>query len=125
MAWRVVIADDARDLREMLRLAVEMDGEFEVVAEAANGEETVEAVRTHRPDAVLLDVAMPLMDGLDAIPAIRAAAPGCRILVLSGYGDLELRAAVLRAGAGAYVLKGARPREVVAALHDLMATPER
>lgn len=116
----MVIADDAPDLREMLRLAVEMSGDFTVVAEAADGEETVEAIRMHQPDALLLDVSMPLLDGLDAIPRIRAAAPQCRILVLSGYGDLELRAAVLRAGAGAYVLKGARPREVVATLRDLM-----
>jgi DNA-binding NarL/FixJ family response regulator len=121
MTARVVLADDAPDMREMLRLALEMTGEFAVVAEAADGEAAVQSAQEQKPDVVLLDLSMPLLDGLDAIPAIRSAAPSCRILVLSGYSDATLRRAALGRGADAFVVKGAAPREVVAAVRALLA----
>ena len=119
MTVRVVLADDAPDLREMLRLALEMTGEFAVVAEASDGEATVVAVREQQPDVLVLDVSMPLLGGLDAIPAIRSAAPACRILVLSGYSDGSLRAAALDAGADGFLVKGTLPRDVINAIRFL------
>lgn len=116
---RVVLADDAPDLREMLRLALEMTGDFTVVAEAADGEATVAAVREQQPDVLVLDVSMPLLDGLDAIPAIRDAAPHCSILVLSGYSDGGLRSAALKAGADGFLVKGSLPRDVISAIRGL------
>ena len=116
----MVLADDADDLREMLRLALEMSGGFRVVAEAADGEKAVEAVRDLQPDALLLDLSMPLLGGLDALPAIRREAPGCSILVLSGHADPALRRDALRAGADGFLVKGSPPREVVAALRALL-----
>jgi DNA-binding NarL/FixJ family response regulator len=121
MTARVVLADDAADVREMLRLALEMTGDFTVVAEAADGEAAVQAAREQQPDVVLLDLSMPLLDGLDAIPAIRGAAPSCRILVLSGYSDGHLRSQALGQGADAFLVKGAAPREVVSAARALLA----
>lgn len=120
MTARIVLADDAPDLRELLRLALEMSGEFRVVAEAADGESAVAAVREHQPDVVLLDISMPLLDGLGALPAMHDAAPGCRILVLSGYSDSGLRQAAMAAGADAFLVKGLPPREVVAAVRALV-----
>ncbi len=121
MAARIVLADDAPDLRDLLRLALEMSGDFAVVAEAADGEQAVQAVVEHRPDAVLLDLSMPLLDGLGALPAIRRAVPECRIAVLSGYSDNGLREAALAAGADLFIVKGVAPREVVAAMRELLA----
>ena len=121
MTASVVLADDAPDLRELLRLALELSGDFRVVAEAADGEQAVQAVREHGPDALLLDLSMPLLDGLGALPEIRDAAPGCRIVVLSGYSDNGLREAALRQGADLFLVKGMPPREVVAALRTLLA----
>ena len=121
MTARIVLADDAADVRDLLRLALEMTGEFSVVAEAADGEAAVEAVRRHQPDVVVLDLSMPLLDGLGALPAIHQAAPACRILVLSGYSDSGLRQAAVDAGADAFLVKGLAPRELVAAVRRLSA----
>jgi DNA-binding NarL/FixJ family response regulator len=118
---RVVLADDAADLRELLRLALEMAGDFTVIAEAADGEAAVRTVRDLQPDALLLDLSMPLLDGLGAIPEIRRAAPACTVVVLSGYSDSNLRQAALQAGADGFLVKGMLPRDVVAALRALVA----
>jgi len=118
---RVVLADDAADLRELLRLALEMAGDFTVIAEAADGEAAVSTVRELQPDALLLDLSMPLLDGLDAIPEIRRAAPACTIVVLSGYSDANLRQAAMQAGADGFLVKGMLPRDVVAELRSLVS----
>ena len=124
MPVRVVLADDAPDLRELLRLALEKAGGFSVVAEAADGEAAIRAAREHQPDVLLLDISMPLLDGVDAIPEIRRAAPRCVIAVLSGYSDSTLRDAALRAGADGFLVKGMLPRDLVAALRALVAERE-
>jgi len=112
---RVVIADDTPDMRLVLRLALTDDQGFCVVGEAADGLAAVEQSRGHQPDIVVLDLAMPVMDGLQAIPLIRAASPNSRIVVLSGYGAEDTLGAALAAGADAYVTKG-RPTESLATL---------
>ncbi|MBV8296744.1 MAG: response regulator, partial [Acidimicrobiia bacterium] len=75
MPIRVVLADDSDDVRDMLRMALEWDGRFDVVGEAGNGEEAVRLVSEHQPDAIFLDLVMPVLDGLKAIPRIRASSP--------------------------------------------------
>jgi DNA-binding NarL/FixJ family response regulator len=118
---RVVLADDVVDLREMMRMAIEMTGEFEVVAEAGDGEEAVRAVAEHQPDALLIDVAMPLMDGVEAIPRIRSVAPACRILVFSGFDHDSMRERAMENGAHAFLVKGMLPRDVIAVLRREVA----
>lgn len=82
-ACRVVIVDDTADVRLLFELALSTDGRFEVVGSAADGAAGIEVCRAEQPDGVLLDVMMPVMDGLTALPRIREACPAARIVVLS------------------------------------------
>ena len=105
-AVRVVLADDTRALRTLLRIALETNPGFQVVGEATNGEEAIDVCTDETPDVVLLDLAMPVVDGLRAIPRIRQASPDTRIVVLSGYGDTQMSKRATRLGADAYIEKG-------------------
>ena len=102
---RVVIADDTEDVRSLLQYTFELDGRFEVVAQAANGAEAVAAVEAEQPDALVLDLAMPVMDGLAAIPRIKELSPRTRIVVLSGFGAREMAEQAVVIGADSYVEK--------------------
>jgi DNA-binding NarL/FixJ family response regulator len=103
---RVLIVDDVRDLRMLLRMALEQDDAFEVVAEAADGLEAIEQAGLHQPDLVVLDLSMPVLDGLEALPRILESAPEARVAVLSGFDGSRMREPALAAGAVAYIEKG-------------------
>src|SRR4051794_18638642 len=118
---RAVVVDDTSDIRLLLRMALEKDGEIKVVAEAANGREGIEAASAWHPDLVLLDLAMPVMDGLEALPSIRHACPGATIVVLSGFDAATLAEPALAAGADGYVQKGLSVDEIVARVLELAA----
>jgi PAS domain S-box-containing protein len=120
-ARRVVIADDSEDLRLLLRVAFNKASDFEVVGEAGDGAAAVAAAREHAPDVVLLDLAMPVMDGLEALPQIRAAAPQALIVILSGFAADSMGVSAEAAGADDYVEKGLPPRELLDHLRDLLA----
>lgn len=106
MKIRVLIADDTPEIRRLLRLNLELDGRFEIVGEAADGAEAVALARSLRPDAVVLDLAMPVMDGLQAIPVILESCPASRILVLSGFDHSRMEARAREQGAHGYLEKG-------------------
>lgn len=114
--FRTVLADDVFDLRFMVKLALERSGRFQVVAEAENGDEAVEMAKAHQPDLVLLDVSMPVKDGLEALPHIRMVSPGTKVVMLSGFEASRLAATALESGASAYLEKGIPPRELVSEL---------
>lgn len=102
---KVLIADDSRDMRKMVRMVLETDGGFEIVGEAADGAEAVNlAGETPEPEVVILDMMMPVMDGLQAIPKMRERAPNIKILAFSAAGDTVLSEAML-AGADGYMKK--------------------
>ncbi len=106
---RVLLADDVPDIRALLRLAIERDGRFEIVGEAGDGAEAIAQAGLLTPDLVLLDLAMPQMDGLQAIPEIRHhIGPDGRIVVLSGFESERLGACAIETCADAYVEKGVR-----------------
>ncbi|MBV8387538.1 MAG: response regulator [Acidimicrobiia bacterium] len=106
MPIRVVLADDSDDVREMLRMALEWDGRFDIVGEASNGEEAVALVSEHKPDAVFLDLVMPVLDGLHAIPRIKESSPETKIVVLSVAASHPSSSEAMELGATAMVQKG-------------------
>jgi len=106
MSIRVVLADDSDEVRTMLRIALEIDGRFDVVGEAANGEEAVGAVKDLRPDAIFLDLMMPEVGGLEAIPLIRNECPDTKIVVLSVAATHPSAADARQLGATAVIQKG-------------------
>lgn len=114
---RVVVADDSPEARLVLRLVLRSRAGVEVVGEACHGEEAVRLVERERPDVVLLDVAMPGVDGLEAAARIRRDHRDLRIVVLSAYAAKKMETAALAAGADAYVEKSAPPD----ALFDVLA----
>jgi len=103
---RVVVIDDTADLRELLKIALTRGG-FQVVGEAGDGQQGIDMVRLHHPDVVLLDLAMPVMDGIEALPQIRRLTPKGKIVVLSGFGAQHMSERAVSAGADGYVQKGA------------------
>ena len=120
---RVVLADDVADVRLLLATTLELDGRFEVVGEAADGADAIATARRLQPDAVVLDLVMPTMDGLSAIPEIRAAAPGCRVVVLTAMDEADLAEAALLRGAHACLGKTLAFYELVPVLQGLLETP--
>lgn len=124
MSCRVVVVDDAADLREMLSMVLDLrgGGDFEVVGEAGDGREAVAVVEQTQPDLVLMDIAMPVMDGLEAVPLVRGVAPGSTIVMLSGFPARTAEAGALEAGAHAYLEKGGRlAATLVPSLTEIMA----
>jgi signal transduction histidine kinase len=118
-ALRVVLADDASDVRLLLRRSLESDGSVEVIGEASNGAEAVRLVESAKPDAVLLDLAMPVMDGLRAIPEIRRSSPKTEIVVLSAFNASKMEERAYEAGAAAFLSKASSPDAILGTLRDV------
>lgn len=115
---RIALVDDSVPIRATLRDLLEDEG-FEIAGEAGNGADGLELIAAQRPDAVVLDLAMPGMDGLRAIPKIRELAPDVKIVVLSLAGK-SLQSDALEAGAHAYFGKGEPMEHVVIGLKRLL-----
>lgn len=123
-ATRVVIVDDTEDLRELLRFALVRAG-MDVVGEAGDGAAGIEMVREQRPDVVLLDLSMPVMDGMTALPKIRALVPEARIIVFSGFGASQLTDRALANGADDYLQKGTSLAKILERVREVIARPRR
>jgi signal transduction histidine kinase len=118
---RVLVVDDTPDLRDLLTMALERTGEFEVVAHAENGRAGVDSAAAYGPDLVLLDIAMPVMDGLEALPLIRSACPEAIVVMLSGFGASEMTTKALAGGADGYIQKGQPLGTLMAQVRTLVA----
>jgi PAS domain S-box-containing protein len=105
---RILLVDDNPDIRDLLRAQLEPLGRYDIVGEAGDGQAAIDAAAELRPDVVLLDLAMPRMDGLQALPQILEAVPGVRVIVLSGFDADSMAPKALSAGAARYVEKGLR-----------------
>jgi DNA-binding NarL/FixJ family response regulator len=116
MAHRVLIVDDHPLTRDALA-ALLTQSDFDVVGQAADGGQAVEVARELQPELILLDLSMPSVDGLTALPALREAAPGCEVVVLTASGTEENLLAAIRAGAAGYLLKSEPPDRIVDFLH--------
>ena len=116
---RLVIAEDHQIVREGLRLFLDAQPDMEVVAEAANGQEALEAVQQHQPDVLLLDLLMPEMDGLEVLQALSGLAWDGRVLVLTSASEDRLVLPAVRAGALGYVLKTVSSEELAEAVRKV------
>lgn len=116
---RVLLAEDHAVVREGTRRILEADPGISVIGEAADGMEAVDLARDLRPDVVLLDMAMPVLNGAGATRMIRALPRPPQVLVLSAYDDVSYAEAVLAAGAAGYLLKIAHAEDVLAAIHSV------
>lgn len=113
---RVLLADDHAVLRQALRLLLETHDEVEVVGDVGDGREAVELAEKLQPDVVLMDLAMPGLNGIDATRQLTQRVRGVRVLVLSGYADEERLIEALRAGAAGFVLKRSDVQELLVAI---------
>ena len=112
MSHRVLIADDAAYMREMLRDILSQGG-YEIVAEASDGDEAVQAYREHRPDLVTLDIVMPRKSGLDALREMIAEDPGASVVICSALGQEALVKDMMNSGAKGYLVKPFKPDQVL------------
>jgi DNA-binding NarL/FixJ family response regulator len=111
---RVLVCDDVEAFRALMRYTLPEDPAIEVVGEAADGLAAIECAAALQPDVVLLDLTMPRLDGIDAIPAVLERAPNTRVVALSGWGADRMADAALASGAVAYLEKS----EDVQAIRD-------
>ena len=121
----VVVVDDTPDIRMLTRMALEMHSAVRVVGEAENGRQGIDVVAAHRPDVVVLDMAMPVMDGLEALPHIRKVSPATRVLVVSGFDQGTMATSAEDAGADGYLQKGAPPATLLERVRRLAAMGPR
>lgn len=118
---KVLLVDDHALLRTGVANIINQEPDLHVVAEAANGAEGVEAFRRYAPDVTLLDLRMPVMEGVEAVRQIRIIDPQAKVIVLTTYDADEDIARALHAGAKAYVLKDISADALVACIHDVLA----
>src|SRR2546426_7014607 len=112
MSERILLVDDHPLTRSALAGLLQQHG-FEIAGEAADGEEAIARAREIQPDLVLLDLSMPGLDGLSALPRLREAAPSCEVVVLTASGEEENLLGAIRAGAAGYLLKSEPPARIV------------
>ncbi len=117
---RILLADDHAILRSGLRLLIEGQPGLEVVGEAGDGQEALEKARTLKPDLILLDLNMPGLDGLAALPQIREQSPDSCVLILTMHDDVSYLQQALNAGASGYVLKRAVDSELLLAIETVL-----
>ncbi|MEV5593380.1 response regulator transcription factor [Streptomyces sp. NPDC052496] len=113
---KVIVADDEPLIRAGIRMILTSARDIAVVAEAGNGKEAIEAARGHGADVVLLDIQMPVMDGLTALAELRRAAPSVRALILTTFGERENVLRAMGEGSAGFLLKDSAPDELIRAV---------
>ena len=116
----VLVADDHSIVRQGIRHLLEGEDDIKICAEAGDGEEVLEQVEKHRPDLVVLDVTMPRLSGLETLERLRAKYPGVKTVLLSFRADPPIIQSAVSLGADGYLLKNARPDEILAAIREVM-----
>jgi CheY-like chemotaxis protein len=121
--FNVLVVDDSPDLRELISMVIERHpAGWRVVATAAEGQAAVREAKSTQPDLVLLDIAMPVMDGMQALPLIREAAPEAVVVMLSGYPFATAGQGAIDAGADGYLEKSDLVRSLVPRLEKILGT---
>lgn len=120
MTIRIAIAEDYKVFREGLKAILEADDQVRIILEAENGAELLEALKTHQPDIILMDLKMPVMGGIEATRIIRRQYPQIKVLVISMYSDDTFISHLVKGGANGYLLKNTEPEQIREAIHALM-----
>ena len=113
---RVAIADDQPRFRQSLRLILGRQPDLKVVAEADNGQSAIEMVELHKPDVVLMDISMPVLNGIEATRIIMSRFPETRVIILSMHQDQSFSAQACQAGACRYLCKDCSPQDILDAV---------
>ncbi|MGW4591887.1 response regulator [Amycolatopsis thermoflava] len=124
MTIRLLLADDQELIRQALRVLLDLEPDFEVVASVGRGDEVTAAALQHRPDVALLDIDMPGLDGLAAAAVLTAQVPGCRVIILTTFGRTGYLRRAMEAGAAGFVVKDA-PADTLADAIRRVAAGER
>jgi DNA-binding NarL/FixJ family response regulator len=120
MSSRVVIADDMSEIRRLLARTLDTQDDFEVAGQASDGQEAIERCRELRPDILILDINMPVLNGFEALPELRDLLPDGLIVVFSGFDARRAEPRALELGADAYIEKGTPGAELVERLRALV-----
>jgi DNA-binding NarL/FixJ family response regulator len=118
---RLLLVDDQRLMRDGLRILLELEADFKVIGEAENGAQALEAYHQHAPDVVLMDIRMPVMDGVEATRHLQESDPNSKIIILTTFDDNEYVFEGLRAGALGYLLKDVSGDELADAIRKVAA----
>ena len=114
----ILLVDDQSIVRQGLRMELALEPDLKVIGEAENGEDALELARRLQPDVILMDVQLPLMDGITTTVKLRTIAPGCAVVILSLYDDAKTRAAARAAGVAAFVGKQEQAEKLLAAIRQ-------
>jgi NarL family two-component system response regulator LiaR len=117
----VLVCDDVDALRRLIRVVIELDSSLAVVGEAEDGRQAILQAERLQPDVVLLDLSMPVLNGIEALPAIREVAPDAQIIAFTGLSSPALEQLVLDGGAHSFLPKGASPDAITDAIKDAYA----
>jgi two-component system, NarL family, nitrate/nitrite response regulator NarL len=118
--WRILIVDDHPVLRRMVRSLLETIPEFDVCGEAENGQQGIEKARQLSPDAIILDISMPVLNGLEAAKILRTMLPSIKILMFTSFAHAGLSQTATAAGASRVVCKSSPPAALIKALQELL-----
>ena len=117
----VLVADDSADLRDLITMVIDRHAnDWHVVGHAVDGQTAIDQARSTRPDLVLLDIAMPVIDGIEALPQIREAVPEAVVIMLSGYPFSIAGERSLKAGAHGYIEKGSIVASLVTRVEEIL-----
>lgn len=117
----VLVVDDNEDVRHVMRMSFELDGRFEVIGVGETAHDAIWMASRYQPDAILLDVRMPEMDGLAALPALRREAPASKVMLYSVLDEELMRPQLENVGVHDYVSKSTAPSEIVERMAELCA----
>ncbi|ADU28981.1 response regulator [Evansella cellulosilytica] len=117
----ILLAEDQGMVRHGLKMMIETDTEFKVTGEASNGKEAVMLCEQHRYDLIILDIRMPVMDGLEAARLIRSRWPDMKVFILTTFNDDNYALEALKSGACGYMLKDAEPEELIRSIRSCLA----